>query len=169
MVASMRQSTRLVLVLLVAALGMTACGGSATVKKTDEPAPIVQEPSTYEHTVRWPGEKLSIIAKWYTGDSKNWMALARENPSVSSNKLKIGATIQIPRNIMTNTEPMPRSAITQAPKSKRAPGAKSITPRMGAPQVEPCGDADAAETQGAPAQQPQKEQKGNLDLFGPKE
>jgi hypothetical protein len=169
MVGSMRQSTCMVLVLLVAALGMTACAGSATVQKTEEAAPTVQEPSTYEHTVRWPGEKLSIIAKWYTGDSKNWMALARENPSLSPNKLKIGTIIQIPRNIMTNTEPMPRSAIIKASKSKRPPGAKGVAPRKGAPQVEPSGEAESAETQGAPAQQPEKEKKENLDLFGPKE
>jgi hypothetical protein len=165
--ANIRLPKALILVLLLAALGLTACGGSAKVQKPDESAPTAQEPSTYEHTVRWPGETLSVIAKWYTGDTKNWVALARENPSVSPNKLKIGGAVQIPRELLTNTEPMPRSAIAQAAsKSKRAHGSKGTVSRKGDPQVEPSGAAEAAVIQEAPESQPQKEK---LDLFEPKE
>jgi hypothetical protein len=153
---------------LAAALGMTACGGSS-VQKPDESASSVQEPAYYEHTVRWAGESLSIIAKWYTGKAKNWSLLAGENPDATPNMLKIGTVIKVPRELVTNTEPMPRSAIPQASKSKRAPGAKGVSPRRSAPQVEQGGEAEAAETRSAPAQQPQKGQKEDLDLFGPKE
>ena len=168
MFANLSPSKGLVLVLLVAALGMTACGGSS-VQKSDKSASTIQEPGYYEHTVHWPGEKLSSIAKWYTGKAKNWSLLAGENPDVTPNKLKIGTVIKIPRDLVTNTEPMPRSAIPQASKSKRSPGAKGVSPRKGVPQVGPSGEAEAAETRSAPSQQPQKDQKENLDLFGPKE
>ena len=168
MFANLSLSKGLVLILLAAALGTTACGGSS-VQKPDESAPTVQEPVFYEHTVRWPGEKLSSIAKWYTGKAKNWSLLAGENPDVTPNKLKIGTVIKIPRELVTNTEPMPRSAITQTSKSKRPAGAKGVSPRKGTPQLEPSGEAEAAETPSAPAPQPQKDQKENLDLFGPKE
>lgn len=162
-------SKGLAMVLLAVVFGMTACGGSS-VQKHDESAPTVQQPAYYEHTVRWPGEKLAIIAKWYTGNSKNWSLLAGENPDVTPNKLKIGTVIKIPRDLVTKTEPMPRSAISQAaPKSKEPAAAKGVSPRKGSPQVEPSGVADAAETRGTPAQQPQKDQKENLDLFGPKD
>jgi hypothetical protein len=168
MFANLSLSKGLVMVLLAAALGMTACGGSS-VQKTNESASAVQEPDHYEHTVRWPGESLAIIAKWYTGKAKNWSLLADENPDVTPNKLKIGTVIKVPRELVVNTEPMPRSAIPQASKSKRAPGAKGVSPRRSAPQVEQGGEAEAAETRSAPAQQPQKGQKEDLDLFGPKE
>jgi hypothetical protein len=180
-VMNMRQTTWMILVLMVAALGMSACGGGAATTKADQAAPAVQEPSAYEHTVRWSGETLSIIAKWYTGDARNWSILARENPSLSRNKLKIGATVKIPRNILTNSEPLPRSAIPQAAKPKRPPGAKGMSPRKGAPPAVSSDEAEAAEVPDVPARpqvdapvQPQQDtpaqpRKDNLDLFGPKE
>ena len=36
----------------------------------------------YRHTVHWPGESMSLIARWYTGASDNWPKLAEANPSI---------------------------------------------------------------------------------------
>ena len=32
------------------------------------------------HKVRYPGESVSIIAGWYTGEIDNWKVLAEVNP-----------------------------------------------------------------------------------------
>ena len=47
----------------------------------------------YRHTVRWPGESMSLIAKWYTGSAKNWRKLAKANPRINPNRIKKGNVI----------------------------------------------------------------------------
>jgi len=160
--AKRRLTAVTILVLVAMTLGMAACSRLSR--------PATKTPPYLEHTVRYQGETLSLIAKWYTGEAKNWSILSRENSSVSPNKLKIGTTIQIPRNLLTNTEPMPRSAIPQAAsKSKQAHGSKGTVLRKGTPQVESSGAAEAAEIQEAPKPKPLEDRKEDLDLFGPKE
>ena len=62
----------------------------------------------YKHTVRWPGESLSLIASWYTGSSKNWRKLAKANPGLNPNRIKGGNVILIPPSMLKTRVPLPQ-------------------------------------------------------------
>jgi hypothetical protein len=78
---------------------------TTTSKKKDQPA---QSYPPCVHKVRWPGETLSVIAKWYTGDFDNWKALIKANPKLNPNRMLIGTKILIPKKLVKNREPMPQ-------------------------------------------------------------
>ena len=40
----------------------------------------------FEHRVKWSGETLSLIAKWYTGSYGNWKAIAQANSGLNPNR-----------------------------------------------------------------------------------
>ena len=61
----------------------------------------------YRHKVRWPGESMSLIARWYTGSSNNWRKLARANPRLNPNRIRKGDVISIPPALLKTREPMP--------------------------------------------------------------
>ena len=90
----------------------------------------VQDHSDYfEHTVRWRGESLSLIAKWYTGRLENWKALARANPDLNPNRIMVGNVIYIPQEMMNTKEPLPRKVAAKILKNYfvhtvRQPGEK---------------------------------------------
>ena len=65
----------------------------------------------YFHKVRWEGETLSLIAKWYTGDWRNWQALAKVNPWVEPNNIYAGVKVKIPRQLLKNQKAMPRDFV----------------------------------------------------------
>ena len=77
-------------------------------KSSSGKAETASESNPFVHKVKWPGESLSIIAKWYTGDSKNWKALAKTNPDLNPNLIRIGDNIEIPQGLLKKDEPMPR-------------------------------------------------------------
>ncbi len=62
----------------------------------------------YKHTVRWPGESLSLIASWYTGTHKNWRKLAKANPRLNPNRIKGGQVIMIPPALLKTRVPLPQ-------------------------------------------------------------
>jgi len=62
----------------------------------------------YRHTVRWPGESMSLIARWYTGSSRNWRKLAKANPTIDPNRIKKGHVIVIPTKLLKTREPLPQ-------------------------------------------------------------
>ncbi|MEW6670767.1 MAG: hypothetical protein AB1427_03640 [Thermodesulfobacteriota bacterium] len=66
----------------------------------------------YVHQVKWEGETLSVLAKWYTGNLDNWKAIAQINPAIDPNKIVIGNDIRIPASLLTTREPMPKSFLT---------------------------------------------------------
>jgi hypothetical protein len=65
----------------------------------------------YEHNVRWPGETVSIIAGWYTGDILNWKEIAAANPEINPSLIRKGNVIYIPKQMMTTETPMPKSYV----------------------------------------------------------
>jgi hypothetical protein len=79
--------------------------------KTREPMPKYfsgdYRKSYYKHTVRWPGESLSLIASWYTGFSGNWRILARINPRLNPNRIIVGQNIMIPTSLMKTRVSLP--------------------------------------------------------------
>jgi LysM repeat protein len=92
----------LALALLVAAVGCAYVG-----EKVD----MLRKPAHHVHTVRWPGETLSIIAKWYTGRLENWRAIARANPELDPDRITMGAEVRIPKDLLKTEDPMPRDFV----------------------------------------------------------
>jgi hypothetical protein len=68
----------------------------------------------FEHKVQWYGESLSLIAKWYTGQYKNWKALAQANPGLNPDRINIGNIIYIPPEIMTTQKFLPYKMVAKS-------------------------------------------------------
>ena len=117
--------------ILVIVAFLWVCGGCATSKKTAESKPEEavaeaattpsaeletkakpQESAPFVHTVRWQGESLSLIAKWYTGGYSNWRKIADANPRLDPNLIRIGDKIIIPQQLLKTKEPMERDFIS---------------------------------------------------------
>lgn len=84
-----------------------AFGEKQTNATTGLETQLTQE-AYFQHTVKWNGETLSIIAGWYTGTIQNWELLVKHNPHLDPNKIFIGNIIRIPKSEMTTKEPMPK-------------------------------------------------------------
>ena len=67
--------------------------------------------SCYRHTVRWSGESLSLIARWYTGASGNWRELAKANPRINPHRIKKGNVIIIPPALLKTKKPLPQNLV----------------------------------------------------------
>lgn len=67
----------------------------------------------FVHQVRWRGETLSLIAKWYTGHYNNWKALARANPDLNPNHIVLGNRINIPPEMMKTQKRLPRKVVAR--------------------------------------------------------
>lgn len=85
----------------VASLNKDSTDESVTREETVDPS----SPS-YTHTVMWSGESLSIVAKWYTGNLENWKTLAKVNPEIKPDFLRVGMKIRIPEGMIVNRTPM---------------------------------------------------------------
>ena len=80
----------------------------------------VKTPDYHVHTVKWHGETLSYIAKWYTGAFKNWKVLAKVNPTLNPNRIYKGNQIIIPEGVLRTRNPLPKNFIAQlAPKTTK--------------------------------------------------
>jgi hypothetical protein len=95
------------------------------------------------HTVSQPGETLGVISAWYTKRSSNWQAIARANPSVNPNRIRLGQTILIPRELVVEASPLPASFVrrTGGVKQKSAEAAVNA-----ASSVETTASATSGET-----------------------
>jgi hypothetical protein len=81
----------------------------------------------YVHTVRWPGETLSIISKWYTGSGDDWKILAQINSGLDPDRIHIGETIRIPESMMERKTPLPQEFVRSSSPvpQKQAPPVKA--------------------------------------------
>jgi hypothetical protein len=93
----------------------------------------------------YPGETLSIIAKWYTGQAGNWEALLDHNPDVDPRRLRLGDVVKVPQELLIRDESLPKSFVE---KSNAKVAAKS--PAKPAPGS--AVDEALAATKNAPAQ-----------------
>jgi hypothetical protein len=128
------------LALVLIALLLT-CVGCATIeqiaKQIREKLPFLpkrSKPSYYIHEVRWPGETLSIIAKWYTGNMENWHYLAKANPRLDPTRIRIGTKIRIPPKSLHTQKPMPREFLATTEK-RHKPG--SVPPTKARTRAQP--------------------------------
>jgi hypothetical protein len=81
----------------------------------------------YFHQVRWEGETLSLIAKWYTGDWRNWKALAKVNPWLEPNNLFAGLKVKIPRQLLKTQKQMPREFVLSSASESKGSSQKEIS------------------------------------------
>jgi len=102
--------------------GGTAVQGSpaaaqpaGTAGETAKPAsaPGQVSPQYFVHQVKWPNESLSIIAKWYTGDIRNWKPLAKANPEINPTVIHRGDRIRIPADMLKTRDPMPEAFVEE--------------------------------------------------------
>jgi len=93
----------------------------------------------YRHTVKWKGETLSIIAAWYTGDWKNWMALAQGNPRMNPHVIRGGDEILIPDHLLKTRDPLPKEFVDRfygkGRKDKSQPDTRSNQGREDEPKL----------------------------------
>ena len=135
----------------------TSVVGPETPSELESPSPT-PEPPFYIHRVRWPGETLSIIAKWYTGSLKNWKALSNANPMLDLNRIVIGTNIFIPEDLLKSHKPMPFSFLSSSVPKKRVQAFTSEKPST----------ASAAPELFGPIETDQASiESGLVELFGP--
>ena len=81
--------------------------------------PPKPKPQPYVHKVRYSGEILISIAKWYTGSRNNWTVIAKANPHLMNpNRILIGDTILIPENLLKRRDPMPLNFLPTSSRKK---------------------------------------------------
>ncbi len=88
------------------------------------------------HTVSFPHENLSIIALWYTGDTKNWSLLKSYNGHLPSGRfLSSGDIVRIPAELMQRSDKLsPEFVAEQRSKAKRL---RKRAPTAGSPKKSP--------------------------------
>ena len=121
------------------------------------PSPI-PEPRFYVHRVRWKGETLFIIAKWYTGSGKNWKALSNANPKLNPNGIVINGNIFIPEDLMKYRKPMPLSFLSSFIRGKSVQSFQSN---------KPSNENDVTEMFGPIEADLPSIESGKVELFGP--
>jgi len=67
----------------------------------------------FVHKIRWPGETLSVIAMWYTGNFRNWKALAKANPKLNPNRMFCGNELLVPTDLLKTRKPLPKEFVAK--------------------------------------------------------
>ncbi len=124
--------------------------------RTAQGAKAQPQSSYYYHKVKYPGESLSIIAKWYTGEVENWRALTKANPKLEPNRITVGDKIRIPNKLLHTQKPMPRSFVVGSAKREQSKPSKVETAKSSKKESEP-----------STVSPPEKESEV-FELFGPK-
>ena len=122
-----------------AAMGQFAMYRSfASLREIEEPEVAYVKPVApvqFLHKIRYQGESLSLIAKWYTGKTGKWKAIAAANPEVIPERMKIDQIIYIPDNLLKNRTPMPKNFVDDnRPRRKKTPKVQRLV--LPNPEVE---------------------------------
>lgn len=141
------------LLLAIGAIILINNGCKSTGTETTEWKPSadsVNKPP-YVHIVKYSGETLPILSKWYTGDVKNWEILADANPNIDFEQMIIGSRIFIPEALLKTRDSLTEEYIkiyNEKPKPKEE---KIETKPVSKPKPKP---------------KPKKDE--DFDLIGPK-
>ena len=65
------------------------------------------------HPIRFPGESLSMIASWHTGDQANWERIADYNAHYVKGVIRQGETVRIPLALVVRNEQLPESYVRE--------------------------------------------------------
>ncbi len=118
--------------LILLLLGVVACAASrpgAALNNLGNLAKLGDD--AFVHHVRWQGETMSIIAKWYTGRAANWKKLANANARLNPERLEQGYRVLIPRPLLITTAAMPEDFVRKfyrQPASLRSAEKDAIVP-----------------------------------------
>jgi hypothetical protein len=112
------------------------------IQPEQKPQPATPEMTYFIHTIRWPGENLIRISRWYTGSGNNWLLLAKANPSIDPRRIRIGDSILIPENLLKTRDPMPISSVSISSEQKNNSPASSSESPPSAENVELFGPID---------------------------
>ncbi len=85
------------------ALALSSC--SSRSPKTPQADQV--KPPLY-HVIKSDGETVAIIAKWYTGEVKNWKEIVKVNPRLDPANITVGDSIMIPGDLIHIREEMPK-------------------------------------------------------------
>jgi hypothetical protein len=129
-------------------------------KPAKVPLPLERAVATqpYVHEVRWPGETLSLIARWYTGKEHNWREIAKANPGLIPTRISLGDKILILPEMLKTREPMPREYIRSATLPRKAASPQPAESPDGPLGQEMFGPVETLSTPESP---------GQAELFGP--
>jgi len=111
-------------VLLLLALSSLLVGCSSKKEAVVEEIRVerkVVRPSYMQHEVKYSGETLGLISRWYTGRTDNWKLIAEVNPSIKPQRISLGDVILIPNRLVTNSDPLPRKAVRSASRPSSSP------------------------------------------------
>ena len=125
------------------------------------PPPPKPKSQPYVHKVRYSGEILISIAKWYTGSRNNWTVIAKANPDLNPNRIFIGDTILIPENLMKRRDPLPPDFLINT--SRKEPA------KQAPPIKQPSTDSDAIELFNPEITEQPSADSDTIPLFGPVE
>ena len=103
-------------------------------------------PPPVEHLISYPGETLSIIARWYTGDAQNWTAIREANPGLDERKLRMGDVVIVPAGLVIKREPLPKNFGSGGTSSGSTARAATRTSR----KVEPANSNNSVPSQSSP-------------------
>jgi hypothetical protein len=119
------------------------------------------KPAYYYHRVKYSGETLSIIAKWYTGDVENWQALKKANPKLDPDRINVGDKIRIPKKVLNTRKPMPRSFVVASTKKKQTKSSSTAPSEVKTTKT-------AKKESESPTTESSPKEPEVLELFGPK-
>lgn len=140
---------------------------------------ISPQPETdfLSHTVKWRGETLSIIAKWYTGSLDNWKKIAEANPDLDPARIAIGSKIRIPGHLLKTRKPMSKKYIgefnirpkvkSESPEATHLPEPSDTLPELEGKSIIITPDPEKKQTPPQPDKKTETEK--GPELFGPKD
>jgi len=73
------------------------------------------------HIVKWDGESLSLISRWYLGNFEDWKLLARHNSELNPSNIHVGDRVWVPKYQMITSKPMTKSFLESYNKKKHKP------------------------------------------------
>jgi hypothetical protein len=104
--------------------------------KVPPPEPEKPQSEFIEHWV-FPGETMATIAKWYSGDTTRWPAIAQHNPELSPFRLKGGEVVRVPLSLATVHVEQPEHSTASGPTSKPVKKVPKVPPPAPAPEAAP--------------------------------
>ena len=90
------------------------------------PQPSKSKGKYFTHKIKWPGENLVLIARWYTGSAKNWTRLVAFNPGIDPRRIEIGDSVLISEHLLKTREPMPIDFLSSSTGKKKESSPLSI-------------------------------------------
>ncbi len=149
--------------LLFVFLALVSACSSSKPKRIGEPGPKKDIPVIY-HQVRYAGETIALISRWYTGDAKNWHSLAEVNPDIDVNRIFLDDVIRIPKALTVRTDSYNQSqfrAMQRGASGISAGMGLDLAPDVGYPEPGEPGLEPAGEKAPAAVKQQQKVESKN--------